>query len=294
MDNQILQPGGRWKTLLPGLCIGVTGLWVVSLITTLLPSQLSNVAAQDLQEALLILFVVLHATISNGWRGAAAFITIALAVSFGMEIFNLAWGFPFVAVTHNLPGLRIQGIPVLVGVSYLAAGWPAWVMARLIVRSDPSDVTRLGMFATPIIASFILTGYDLAFDPIGSTVLQMWTFHRPSGQFGVPLSNFLVWMVTGWVFFQVFALVERRLPPSGRTPPRSYWLLPSVVWVVTALSYIPWLLTAPTGTVSVGTRTFVVADIYEAGLIAAIVVMLPPALAAAFRLYMPKAAAIRH
>jgi hypothetical protein len=66
-----------------------------------------------------------------------------------------------------------------------------------------------------------------------------------------------------------------------------------VVWVVTALSYIPWFLTAPTGTVSVGTRTFVVADIYEAGLITAIVVMLPPALAAAFRTYMPKAATIR-
>jgi uncharacterized membrane protein len=169
---------------------------------TLLPTQLSSALAQNAGEVLLLLFVALHATVSNGWRGAAAYIAIGLAAGFGLEICNQISGFPYGGVTHNAPGLKLYGVPPGVGAFFMIAGWPAWVMARLIVRRRPDQVSGLALVAMPI-------------------------------------------------------------------------------------AFIPWSLLAPAGSVSNGGRTFVVADIYEAGLIAAILTMLPPALIAIFRLYEP-------
>ena len=280
--------GGGLPDWLMTACFGATALWLVSLAVSLLPSQASRTCSpvQNAQAALMILFVALHGAVSNGWRGVAAYVVIALAVAFGLEACSIAWGFPLGFYVHNAAGPKPLGVPLNIPVSYMVGGWPAWVMARLLVRRRPDDASGLSVIATPIVASLILAGYDYPYDPIGSTVLKMWTFRSPSGQFGVPLSNGLGWIVIGWVMFQLFALVEARFPPRRQSPPpRLYWLLPSVVWVATILAYAPWFLMAPGGEVSAGGRTFVVADIYEAGLIAAILTMSPPALIAAFRLY---------
>jgi putative membrane protein len=283
-------PTGR-RDLLLAACVGTAGLWIVSLAGTLFPSQLSSLFAYEAQETLLFLFVVLHASLSNGWRGALAFALIGLAAGFGLEAVNQIWGFPFGFVTHNTPGPKPFGVPLSVGVTYMINGWPAWVMARLIVRRQPDDVSALSLLATPIIASFILVSVDYPFDPIGGTVFRTWTYHSPSGQFGVPLSNFLGWLLTGWLIFQLFALIEPRFSPRRPARSKLYWLLPSIVWIAQAMAFIPWFLAAPEGQVSAGGRTFLIADIYEAGLIAAILTMLPPALAAAFRILTPSGSA---
>lgn len=290
MKGQGLGLKGRRELMLT-LCLGATALWLASLAATLLPSQLSSPGAQTAQAALLLLFVVLHAAISNGWRGLLAYALIAILVSFGLEACSIAWGFPFGFYVHNIPGPKPLGVPLSVPIAYMVAGWPAWVMARLIVRRHPDDVSGLSLIATPILGSLILAGYDFAYDPIGSTVLKAWTYRHPSGQFGVPLSNFLGWLVTGWTIFQLFALVEARFPPRrAAAAPRLYWLLPSVIWIGTAVPYVSWFIAAPAGQASVGGRSFVIADIYEAGLIAAILTMLPPALTAAFRVYADRTA----
>ena len=75
--------------------------------------------------------------------------------------------------------------------------------------------------------------------------------------FGVPLTNFLGWVVTGWVAFQLFALLG---PPVRRIGPAS--VLPPVVWLAVHLPSVVTFVTAasadPTDAVAVAGRTFLV------------------------------------
>ncbi len=238
--------------------------------------------AAALQSLMLVAFVSLHASLSHGWLGFGAFAAIALTVAFGLEANSIANGFPFGFFAHNVPGPRLLEVPLHVPLAYVVLGWIAWTLARTIVRRRPGDVGGSAVVLLPILAALILTGFDYCYDAIGSTVKGLWTYRHPSGQFGVPLTNFLGWVFTGWLFFQLFALVEGRFPPdTDAVDRRGYRLLPSLVWGGMTLQFPLLWANVPAGTVAVAGRSFMIADIYEASVIAALLTMVPVALAAA-------------
>ncbi|WPB82538.1 carotenoid biosynthesis protein [Archangium violaceum] len=267
------------------LCWVFAALWFLFFLWSVVPAGAGSVGlASGLQALSMILFVATHASLSNGWRGFGVFFAFALVVAFLLEASSIATGFPFGFYVHNVAGPKPLGVPPHVAIGYAILGWLAWTLARLIVRQHPCDAGGFNRFTTPLVASFILTAYDYAYDPIGSTVLGMWSYRYPSGYFGVPLSNFLGWMFTGWVFFQLFALVESRFPPEREAVSRvGYWLLPCLVWAASAAQYPIKLAYAPAGSVTVGGRTFVTADVYEAAVVAALLTMVFAAVTAAFR-----------
>jgi uncharacterized membrane protein len=251
--------------------------------------------AQGVAALLLLLFVVLHASLSYGWKGFAIYAGIACVVSFLMEATSVNFGFPFGFYTHNVAGPKPWGVPLYVPLLYMTLGWPAWVLSQLITRDRSAETGGAARFTTPLIAAFILTFYDFPLDPTGATVEKLWTFRHPSGYFGVPLTNFLGWLLTGWVFFQLFALLERRFssPRPAALLNAGYWLLPCLIWAGMAVQFPIKYATSPTGTVSVDGRAFVIADVYESGIIAALLTMVFVALVAATQIWSPSAAATR-
>jgi putative membrane protein len=47
--------------------------------------------------------------------------------------------------------------------------------------------------------------WDLAMDPASSTIQKLWIWEKGGGFFGVPLSNYVGWFLTVYVFMQLFA-----------------------------------------------------------------------------------------
>jgi uncharacterized membrane protein len=275
--------GGAGIALL--VCWVCAMLWFGLFIWAAFPGSaaVKNAAAGFGGLALLVT-VLINAGLSNGWRGCLVYFVLALGISFGLEATSIAHGFPFGFYVHNMPGPKPLGVPPYVPLGYAVLGWLAWSVARLMVRPNPSDAAGLNRFTTPVVAAFILAGYDFSYDPIGSTVLHMWTYRNPSGYFGVPLSNFAGWLFTGWVFFQLFALVEARFPPRHPWAGNAgYWLLPCFVWGALALQYPILYAFAPPGLSAVGGRSFVTSDIYEASVVAAFLTMMLAAVTAGMR-----------
>jgi uncharacterized membrane protein len=274
------------------LCWGVFILWfAVSLWGVLVsgPAGPPRLAAP----LLLLLFVVIHGSLSYGWRGAAAYVVIAGAVSMVLEITSVNFGFPFGFYTHNLSGLKLLGVPVTIPLAYSTLGWAPWVMARLIVRDRPAEASgATARFVTPLVAAFILTFYDFPSDPIGATIAHAFTYRHPGGYFGVPLTNYLGWLVNGWVFYQLFALIEPRFgsPNKAALAVSGYWLVPCLITVTPVLRFVINYLGAPEGTASVAGRTFLIADIYESGIIASLLTLVFAALISIVRIYSGKAA----
>jgi putative membrane protein len=269
--------GGQTSALVWGLA----ALWFAVFLLSLLRPDLP---IGQMNGLFLALFVAVHSSQSYGWKGAGTFALITIVAAFLLEACSIATGFPFGFYVHHLPGPKPLGVPLPVPVSYFVFGWFAWTLARVVVRDDPTNAGPRHRFTTPLVATFILAGYDLAFDPIGASVLDLYTYRHPSGLNGVPLSNFLGWLFTGWVFFQLFALVEARFPPKAAAGRRSYWLPAILIWAAMAAQY-PVLFARATDAVVVrGGRSFITSDIYETALILSLFTQVVFALVAAVRL----------
>lgn len=184
--------------------------WFVLMLWTSTPGGGAPAAVAGVEALALLGFVAVHAATGVGWRGLLVFACLSLGVAFAMEACSIATGFPFGFFMHVAPGPKLFGVPPHVPPGYFVFGWIGYAIAALLVRRDPARARGIELVATPLVGAFVMTGYDLAYDPIGSAVLGMWRYRDPSGYFGVPLSNFLGWLFTGWLMLQLFALVEAR------------------------------------------------------------------------------------
>jgi len=267
------------------LCLILGLVWLVALYGSLLmPGTAIGGALGGIMVLAAILIVVVHSSLLYGWAGTATYLVIGSIVGFALEASSIATGFPFGSYVHNTGGPKPLGVPIHTIFSYVILGWFAWIVGRAMVLDRPERIAGSRLFAAPLIAALVLAGLDFPFDPLGHTIRNDWTFTYPGGLFGVPLTNALGWIFTGWVLFQIMALVDRRFAATQAAAQRSYWLLPCVMWIAFASQLLFGWSRAPEGTVSLGESTFVISDIHEAAVMAAIFSMLLPALIAVFRL----------
>src|SRR6267378_5571411 len=187
-----------------------------------------------------VAFALIHGAVRYSWRGIAVFIVICLVVSNILENTSILTGFPFghYHYTDSL-GPKLFLVPLLIGPAYFANGYLAWVLGNVLIGDVRHEASAFTTFAVPFFASFLMVMWDLTFDPRASTIQHMWIWEQGGGYFGVPLTNYLGWFFTVYVFLQLFALVIR-FRESGtktmRTLPTSYYAQAVVMYAVVGLT----------------------------------------------------------
>jgi putative membrane protein len=187
-----------------------------------------------------VAFALVHGAARYGWRGIAAFIVICLVVSNILENASILTGFPFGHYHYtDLLGPRLFLVPLLIGPAYFANGYLAWVLGNVLVGEVRRESSPFTTFATPFIASFLMVMWDLTFDPRASTIEHQWIWEQGGGYFGVPLTNYLGWFLTVYVFLQLFAVWVGFRPAGNeatRTLPRSHHAQAVVMYAVIGLT----------------------------------------------------------
>ena len=227
---------------------------------------------------LLFPFVLIHGMKRYPWKGIAVFIVITLIVSGIMENLSILTGFPFGHYYYtDALGPKITLVPILIFPSYIAFGYLAWVLSILIVGGVRRGSTIFTTVAFPLVASFMMVAWDLSLDPIASTINQTWIWTQGGGYFGVPISNFLGWSLTVYVFFQLFALyLRKRGPTNPPAIPITHYLQIILVYMWTGVGFVlnyPFRPTNTTITDVVG-HIWQTSDIYETTAISAIYTMI--------------------
>jgi putative membrane protein len=244
-----------------GWCI--VALWSAATMTAALSSGSPiHAAAEAVSGGALAAFVLFHTLTLYKPVGVIGYFTIALVVSFGFEACSVATGFPFGSYVHHLEGPRLLGVPFVVVLGWVVLAWLAWMLARVIVGEYANR--RLQVVVTPVVATLILGGYDLVIDPITAYARGLYSYASPSGALGVPLSNYFGWVITGWVLFQMFSLVERRWRRVPAASARSVLLAPAVIWFGLALQVNLEMLRVGDASATIqGGRSVPLSDIYE-------------------------------
>jgi len=188
-------------------------------------------------------FAFIHGAVRYRWSGILAFLIVCLVVSNVLENTSILTGFPF-GHYHYTSSPRLFLVPLFIGPSYFATAYLAWMVAVVLI----GDVRRGGSWFTtvtvPVIASAVMVMWDLTFDPTASTIKQFWIWEQGGGYFGVPLTNYVGWFFTVYVFLQLFALFLRfrRAGADSLPLPASYYaqavISYGVVGVTAVLSYL--------------------------------------------------------
>ncbi len=199
--------------------------------------------------AIFIGSALVHAAVLYGASSALVLFCICVAITVVIENIGVATGFPFgnyhFEVAPNLP--HAGSIPVIVGPLWFGAGYFSWVVASILLDGAGWRLDRLfNVIALPVVAAFVMTQWDFVMDRSESTIARAWIWHDGGADFGVPLSNYLGWLLTSWLFYQAFALYLRRgsVRRRQRTQPSRKLLLIAILYYVSAgLTHIvPWLI----------------------------------------------------
>ena len=197
-----------------------------------------------------IVFALIHGAMFYQWRGILAFFAICLVVGNIFENVGVRTGFPFGHYYFtDLMGPKLFVVPIQLGLAYLGMAYLSWTLARLILGGMRNPMNGSRVVTLPLVAAFIMVAWDFSQDPVWSTILHLWIWQQGGAYFGVPVSNFLGWYLTVYVFYQFFALYlcGRSSNPSAFNS--SYWNLAVLFYALSAVGNI--LLVIPRSGVSV-------------------------------------------
>ena len=183
-------------------------------------------------------FALMHGSAAMGWRNLLAFLIMTIVISFAAEAIGVATGLVFGAYhyTDNL-GPKLLGVPPLIQLAYIAMGYASMMMARVITGGARRAFTLAGVLA----ASLIMVGWDVAMDPYQSTVSGDWIWENGGPYFGVPMHNYVGWLVTVLVFMFAYWLFQRQWPEpalDARAAAPAFQSLPAVLYGLMALNII--------------------------------------------------------
>src|ERR1700730_6300 len=185
-------------------------------------------------------FAFIHGAVRYRWRGVLAFLVICLVVSNILENTSILTGFPF-GHYHYTSGPKLFLVPLFIGPSYFATAYLAWVVATVLVGDVRRDSSWFTTVAVPVIASAAMVMWDLTFDPTASTIKQFWIWEQGGGYFGVPLTNYVGWFFTVYLFLQLFALFLRfwgAADAEARPLPASYYAQAVISYAVVGLTAV--------------------------------------------------------
>ncbi|MEI9923718.1 MAG: carotenoid biosynthesis protein [Bradyrhizobium sp.] len=83
-------------------------------------------------------------------------------------------------------------------------------------------------------------------DPPEATISKAWIWHDGGAHFGVPLSNYLGWLLTSWLFYQAFTIYlgRRRVASEAAAERgRKLRLVAILLYLASGLTHVtPWII----------------------------------------------------
>lgn len=190
------------------------------------------------------MFGVLHAASRLGWRTATVVFATAFGISLAAELAGTITGFPFGPYVYTTQlGYLIGGrVPFNIPTSWFFMLYASLAICGRILTCANTSASKWRWAA---VASLTLTAWDVSMDP-AMVATTHWLWRLPGGAdlslferiflsdlfYGMPLSNWLGWLLTGLVIARVMLeLVPPRVWAERVSPSR----LPLVLYAVNGL-----------------------------------------------------------
>ena len=146
-----------------------------------------------------------HALLHRGARWTAAYVVVTAGTGLLAEAVGTATGVPFGQYDYaGSLGAKLLGVPVVIPLAWAMFAYPALLVGQRLAR------TAVG---AAVVGGFALASWDLFLDP-QMVEAGHWRFTDVQaslpGAAGIPLSNYLGWLLVAVVMVGVLQLLGRR------------------------------------------------------------------------------------
>lgn len=125
----------------------------------------------------------------------------AMVIGMLIEIIGVNSGIVFGDYSYGpLLGLKIFGVPVLIGITWLLVTLSAWQIVSF---------SNLNKFYKIIVASWLVVMFDLVLEQF-ATAYGLWSWQNAV----IPLKNYVTWFVVGAVIVTLYAFFAKQKQPS--------------------------------------------------------------------------------
>lgn len=221
----------HWKAVLVILSI-------FSGVGAYLMSQLGDVSAYSAHSAASILLLAmpsfLFLILSTGWKRGLMIIATLWLTGTCIEAFGILTGFPYGKFVYpgGTIGAKIADIvPWTVGFAWAPLVIGSYVIAGLIHNKAP-------VWLRIATGAVILMVFDMILDP-AAVALRYWEYFGATQYYGVPLTNFGGWLISGSIGNYVLHLLlgTSRLKGGATTS----FILQISFWTVICFSFQLWI-----------------------------------------------------
>jgi putative membrane protein len=193
-----------------------------------------------------------------GWSRTWRFWLISWATAFVCEFSSTRIGIPFgwYYYTGSTVGeeLYLSNIPFMASVSFSFLLYAAYCVALCLLlpveqetipsrpslrllRFDPAARTSWGVL---LLSSLLYALIDMVIDPVALRgdrwfLGRIYFYADPGFHFGVPLANYVGWVVVGLISLAIYFPIDRRLPA---TPPHTSWSATQCLFLGVGLYYV--------------------------------------------------------
>ena len=161
------------------------------------------------------LAVATHALMVRGWAWALGWLVMSAGMGFTVEVIGVHTGLPFGHYTYaDHLGPSVAGVPITIGLAWAMMSYPCALAARLLVQPR---------ILVAFVGAVALAGWDLFLDP-QMVAAGQWSWQTTSPQLpgidGIPVQNFVGWLLVAFVVMLLLTLLPRRksdgaVPPDG-------------------------------------------------------------------------------
>ena len=146
-----------------------------------------------------------HALLHRGARWTAAYVVVSAGTGLLAEAVGTATGVPFGQYDYaGSLGAKLLGVPVVIPLAWAMFAYPALLVGQRLAR------TAVG---AAVVGGFALASWDLFLDP-QMVEAGHWRFTDVQaslpGAAGIPLSNYLGWLLVAVAMVGVLQLLGRR------------------------------------------------------------------------------------
>ena len=201
------RPQSAWLVYVPWVLAALT---ILGQITWVLVTGDTRAVLTSMTVTAFFLTSASHAFITRGVAWTAGFLAISLALGWGIEALGVATQFPFGDYSYSDGlGPALLGVPIVIPMAWSMMAYPCLLAAQRLVGQG---------LATAITGGVLFASWDLFLDPqmVGE---GYWTWNAVNwtlpGIDGIPLQNFLGWLLTACVLMYLLDRLPRKAAKDG-------------------------------------------------------------------------------
>jgi putative membrane protein len=184
-------------------------------------------------------FSLAHAIDLLGWRRAVTFFGLSALISWCFEEAGVATGLVYGAYHYgDKLGPKLGAVPAIIPLAWFMMIYCAWIVAHVLLDGTSSARSWSGMAARALVAAMAITAWDVVMDP-GMARAGNWTWENGGSYFGVPVQNYIGWVLTTLSVYLCSGVVFRILAGQPETKrPRLYTALPVLAYSLVAVDHL--------------------------------------------------------